>query len=90
MPKFTKKPVTVTAVRFNGSTTHANQIENWVNGGEEPKKDGIHTRDIRPIILKTPTGIITATLGDWIVKDANGEFSLCKPDIFTALYQPAE
>lgn len=31
-----------------------------------------------------------AHVGDWIIKDANGKFDICEPDIFEATYEPAE
>ncbi len=91
MPKFTKKPVTITAVKFNGSSSHANQIESWVKGKtEEPKDGGIHTRDIVFLEIETLEGVMTASPGDWIIKGIKGEFYPCKPDIFKATYELAE
>ena len=90
MPKFTKKPVTISAVQFNGSSTHAGQIESWMKGGEEPLENGIHTRDIRPMYIETSEGVMTASPGDWIIKGVKGEFYPCKPDIFKETYELAE
>ncbi len=90
MPKFTKKPVQITAVKFNGSSTHAGQIAKWMDGGEEPLEEGIHTRDIRPLHIETLEGIMEASPGDWIIKGVKGEYYPCKPDIFEATYEPAE
>jgi len=53
MPRFQKKPVAITAVQFNGSSSHANQIAEWMNGSEEPKDGGVHTRDIVDLNIET-------------------------------------
>jgi len=41
----------VEAVKFNGSSTHKGQIEQWMSGelGWVPEGEGIHTRDITSI-----------------------------------------
>ncbi|AMO55552.1 hypothetical protein GZ77_09600 [Endozoicomonas montiporae] len=82
--------MTITAVQFNGSSTHAGQIENWMNGGEEPPEDSIHTRDIGFLHIETLEGTMEASPSDWIIKGVNGEFYPCKRDIFEKTYEPAE
>lgn len=37
--------------------------------------------------IKTPEGVMTADLGDWIICGVQGEFYPCKPDIFEATYE---
>ena len=90
MPKFTKKPITISAVQFNGSSTHASRIENWMKGGEEPPGKGIHTKDICSMYIETLEGVMTASPGDWIIKGVKGEFYPCKPEIFKETYELAE
>ncbi len=91
MPKFTKKPVTITAVQFNGSSTHANEIARWIDGQtDEPKAGGVHTRDIVPLRIRTMEGVMEASPNDWIIKGIKGEFYPCKPEIFKATYELAE
>lgn len=37
--------------------------------------------------IATPEGVMSASPGDWIIKNAAGELSPCKPDIFAATYE---
>lgn len=84
--KFTKRPVTIEAVLWNGSNT--SEIEAftgehhfWFNGADEnPPKLGIRTLE----------GKLLAAVGDWIIKGVKGEFYPCKPDIFAATYVAAK
>ena len=80
MSKFVKKPVVVDAVQF----TFANVAE------VEEFLDCPHTfyPETYTIRLSTLEGIMTASLGDWIIKGVNGEFYPCKPDIFNKTYDP--
>ena len=40
--------------------------------------------------IQTLEGEMTASPGDWIITGVKGERYPCKPDIFTATYEPAE
>ena len=40
--------------------------------------------------ITTLEGVHTANIGDWIIRGVKGEFYPCKPDIFTATYEPVE
>lgn len=40
--------------------------------------------------VKTLEGVMTAQLGDWIVRGVQGEFYPVKPDIFEETYEPVE
>ena len=42
------------------------------------------------VVVTNPGGDEEAFPGDWVVRDAAGEFSACKADIFAAAYVPAE
>lgn len=37
--------------------------------------------------IKTLEGVMTADIGDYIIKGVNGEFYPCKPDIFEKTYE---
>lgn len=39
--------------------------------------------------IVTLEGIMTASVGDWIIQGVKGEIYPCKPDIFAATYEPA-
>ena len=38
--------------------------------------------NIDKIEIDTFEGVMTASIGDWIIEGLNGEFYSCKPDIF--------
>lgn len=88
--KFRKKPVEVEAVRWDGTTTAAGPIVEWINrnggiavyGGRSPVVDGGYIEVI------TLEGQMRAIARDWIIRGVQGEFYPCKPDIFEATYEP--
>ena len=41
----------------------------------------------RPILIETLEGVVTAQIGDWIIKGIRDEFYPCKPDIFELDYE---
>mgnify|MGYP000507122916 CR=1 FL=1 len=90
MPKFKKKSEIVTAIQFNGSSTHANQIKHWIeHGAPEPSGDGIHTRDLKTIEIETMDGIQQARPNDYILKFDNGDVFAYGSKIFELIYEPA-
>lgn len=40
--------------------------------------------------MVTPGGRMAIELGDWIITDAQGQLSLCKPDVFESAYVAIE
>lgn len=40
------------------------------------------------LFIQTLEGEMKANSGDWIIRGVKGEFYPCKPDIFTATYEP--
>lgn len=89
MPKYRKNPVVIEAVQYDG--TNAGEIERFVNG-DIGMIGG--TLDYDPIgndyFIKTLEGKMTISEGDYIIKDVNGEFYPCKPDIFEKTYTKVE
>ena len=57
------------------------EIARWC-GGTSLHNDG-HATGIR----RNGTD---ASLGEWVIRGVQGEFSLCRPDIFAATYEPVE
>ena len=39
------------------------------------------------VAIVIPVGVLTARVGDWVIKDVQGEFYLCKPGIFEEAYE---
>ena len=88
--RYRKRPVEIEAVRFNGSSTHANAIHKWINGeGGCPDTERVDTADLTDMEISTLEGAMTAKPGDYIIKGVRGEFYPCKPDIFEQTYEGA-
>jgi ribosomal protein L18E len=90
MPKFKKKPVVIEAVQFTeGSAEYCLGFIKG-SGGEAVTMDLIdrsHPLGATVLRIKTLEGVMTASIGDWIIKGVNGEFYPCKPDIFEKTYE---
>jgi len=83
MIKFRKKPVVIEAVKWTGD--NFNRIRDFI-GQSHP----IHQLGDDRLGIDTLEGVMTASLGDWIIRGVKGEFYPCKPDIFNATYEPVE
>ena len=77
--KYVKKPIEIEAVQWTGDNTE--EIEEFTNWRA--------CQNIYKIsmIIATPKGEMRVLPGDYIIKDANGEFYPCKPDIFEKTYE---
>jgi hypothetical protein len=88
MKKYVKLPLEIEAVQYTGKNGH--EISQW-SGEACYDSPVLEPRDGNPtgeyIQIKTPEGIMTAIVNDWIIKGVKGEFYPCKPDIFVATYQ---
>lgn len=92
MPKFTKKPVTIEAMQFDGTVESADAIREWATMPDgmsaECARDS-HKGACTYLGIRTLEGTMRANSGDWIIKGVKGEFYPCKPDIFAATYEDA-
>lgn len=82
MPKFRKKPLVVEAIQWDGEGTSALPIAKM--GGDRIRLDLVS----QTLHLVTLEGVMTASIGDYIIKGIKGEIYPCKPDIFEATYEP--
>ncbi len=90
--KFRKVPVVVDAFKWQPGAA----LPDWVAvGGCREKliltacarnRDGVEVM----LSVETNTGRITAFPGDWVIRDASGELSCCKPSIFAMAYEPVD
>lgn len=91
MPKYKKKPIIVEAIRWTGSNLE--EIRNFV--GSDLIEECVELFDIKrtlkemlvDIAIDTLEGTMRVDYGDYIIKDIQGEFYPCKPDIFLATYE---
>lgn len=80
--KYRKKPVVIDAIKWTGD----NPVEmvNFVLPSPCLEFEGDDD-----LLIDTLEGTMRASPGDWIIKGVKGEFYPCKPDIFEAIYEPA-
>jgi hypothetical protein len=86
MPTFRKRPVKIEARELTVDT--ADQVARWCAGRVEREAKPSDITDVRTIVrIPTLEGVMTATLGDWVIRGVQGEFYPCKPNIFTTTYE---
>lgn len=83
--KFRKKPVVIDAIQFVPGSQGA--ILDFFALHSAPKAPQISALYL---IIPTLEGDMRADLGDWIIRGVKGEFYPCKPDIFSATYDPVD
>jgi len=81
--KYRKKPVVIEAVQFDGTDASCDWLLPQLESGEIG-------RAFNKLHINTLEGVMTAEVGDYIIKGVNGEFYPCKPDIFHKTYEVAE
>lgn len=81
MPFYKKKPVVIEARQFK-EVSDGSVIAEWCGGTNENSPNQID--------IKTLEGVMTASLGDFIIKGVKNEFYPCKSDIFEATYEQVQ
>lgn len=82
MRKYRSKPVEIEAVQWDGK--NLDELRAFVP--EEWRDNRIH----QPLGIKTLEGIMTVSVGDWIIKGTEGEFYPCKDSVFQRKYEDVE
>ena len=91
MSKYRKKPVVIEAIQYTGKNDW--QLSQWSNRKVycspvlEPTENNPTGSYLQ---INTLEGVMTAIVGDFIIKGINGEFYPCKPDIFEKTYELVE
>ena len=94
--QFTKKPVTISAIQWTGDNLPAvieftGKHPRWSDWFADMDEYVAHVRgDGNRFKIFTLEGVMDALPGDWIIRGIHGEHYPCKPDIFSATYEPAE
>jgi len=92
--KYTKKPVEIEAIRFNGR--NVGEIEVFIGKKLKARilSDSAYEAGVAAplfeIDIETLEGVMSAQPCDYIIKGIKGEFYPCKPDIFEQTYNCAE
>ena len=96
--KYRKKPVIIEAMQLN---TNAENVRNILifmgqdvnifcdkaSGMLDTYVDSVKNKGMK---INTLEGVMTASIGDYIIRGVNGEFYPCKPDIFEKTYELLE
>lgn len=77
MSKYRKIPIVLDAVQWTGN--NFGDLTEFMHNA--------YGVDGEKITIQTLEGVMTADVGDWIIKGVKGEFYPCKPDIFEAIYE---
>jgi len=105
MARYTKMPVTIEAVQFQGFENGNAVLEDDSPDGT-PAPEWILEARNKPntelgsvwkglyegaayLCIRTLEGVLRASEGDWIIRGIKGELYPCKPDIFVDSYMPA-
>lgn len=87
---YRKRPVTVHAMRFDGTNTKA--LIDWTNGlfadihPDDRAENPENIAEVWDFINSTWIGV---RRGDWIIRGIRSEFYPCAPDVFEQTYEPA-
>jgi len=94
--KFTKKPVDIEAIRFEGGAKNATPVIDWVlRGGGTARyhEEVLETEDGETVVadaehiaIDTLEGTMRASVGDWVVRGVKGEYYPVRADIFRQTY----
>jgi hypothetical protein len=85
--QFRKKPVVIEAMEWDlTDPLKTGGVVGWLLG----HGCDFYHRDSSTLAIRTLEGEMWASPGDWIIRGVKGEFYPCKPDIFAAIYEPAE
>ncbi len=81
MAKFRRKPITVEAIQWDGN--NLDEVLSFLG-----KKT--YGQIVGAVLIVTPRAILTAVIGDWIVKGDDGEFYPCSNGDFEMTYDAIE
>jgi len=84
---YRKKPCVVQAVRYDDTTENLVALSEFM---PDPLVIDYTTPNVPVVKIRTLEGVMTAQVGDWIIKGVKGEFYPCKPDIFEMTYESCE
>ena len=86
--QYRKRPVAIEAMLWDG--TSIDELQEFLDGyshnfssipTDRKNSDGYLVH------INTLEGVMTANVGDYVIKGVRGEFYPCKPDIFEATYE---
>lgn len=87
--KYKKKPIVIEAVQWFGDVESTQEVMDFI-GELSTIPDNRQIWIDERIRIKTLEGTMTASIGDYIIKGAKGEFYPCKPDVFEMTYEEVD
>lgn len=89
--QYRKKPVVISAAYFSGAMQSFEAIQEWIGEPLEYELDG-NGEDVAYFWIGLAgalkgEGQYKVVPGDYLVRDVDGEFYPCKPDIFKKTYE---
>ena len=87
--RFRSRPVEVEAHLWNGDW---GAFDAWADEtcDEQAEQDGVMLGANGVLLIETLEGVMTAQMGDWIIRGVQGELYPCKPDIFAEKYEAVQ
>ena len=82
--KYRKKPVVIEALQFIDEADRLVELSEFIDN--QDLRVSYQNPENPELKLETLEGVMTASVGDYIIKGVNGEFYPCKPDIFLKTY----
>lgn len=82
--KFKNIPVEIEAMQFTEKTK--NDIKKWCGDKISIVYSSLFKRIIVAYLKNSEDVELQTEVNDWIIKDANGKFYPCKPDVFAKTY----
>lgn len=86
--KYKKKPIVIEAIQFVDTTERIEEIFKFMNN--ETMRVDYSVYNHPAILIETLEGTMRAEENDYIIKGVNGEFYLCKSEIFFKTYDEVE
>lgn len=88
--KYTKRPITIEALKWEGTFHSGVKIAEWVtdHGGEAELEVDSSDR-VTAIKINTREGTMRATPGSYVIRGVEGEFYPCAGHIFESTYREA-
>ena len=86
--KYKKKPVVIEAVQFFDTVESINELSEFID--DQNLRVSYENPEHPVVKIETLEGIMTASVGDYILKGIQGEFYPCKPEIFEKTYEQVQ
>lgn len=83
--RYLKKQIPVEAVQFFDTVQSINALSEFINN--QDVKINYEEVEKPQLVLWTSHGLVRICVGDYVLKDANGDFYPCSKDVFEKTYE---